>query len=196
MADVAHSIDLDLANKLRDDPKYRQRFFLAEASAHIAAQLIALRKRRGLSQKEVAQLAGTRQPAISRAEQADYQNWSLNTLRSIADALHARIRVYIQPAEDILGEYESANSVRKLDEAERAILKRLVEQSSPRSQSEDDETVIRLEDEPVKLAGPTSQRWNDDASLAQDLKRMGEGGRLEQRKPKWLSDEGADQAWR
>jgi transcriptional regulator with XRE-family HTH domain len=102
---VAQSIDLQLPDKLHDRD-YRRNFFLAESSARIAEQLIALRKRRGLSQKQVAELTDTRQPAISRAEQADYQNWSFNTLRSIADALDARIRVSIEPSEDVISEYE------------------------------------------------------------------------------------------
>lgn len=103
----AHPIDLNLAQELQDR-KFRQKFFLAESSAKIAAQLVALRKRRGLSQKEVAQVTGTQQPAISRSEQADYQNWSFNTLRKTAEALDARLQVLIEPAEDVLGEYETA----------------------------------------------------------------------------------------
>jgi transcriptional regulator with XRE-family HTH domain len=107
MAEIAHSIDLNLEEKLRDR-SYRQKFFLAESSARIAAQLIALRKLRGLSQKEVADIIGTQQPAISRAEQADYQNWSFATLRGIADALDARLRVLIEPSEDVTKEYSQS----------------------------------------------------------------------------------------
>lgn len=103
--ETALPIDLKLSEKLKDKT-YRQQFFLAEASARIAEQLIKLRERRGLSQKEVAEVVGTKQPAISRAEQADYQNWSLSTLRGIAAALDARIRVVIEPAEDVLPEYD------------------------------------------------------------------------------------------
>jgi transcriptional regulator with XRE-family HTH domain len=110
MPDAAHPVDLRLTEKLKE-PGYRKSFFLAEASAKIAAQLIALRKRRGLSQSEVAELTHTRQPAISRAERADYHNWSFNALRSIADALDARIRVLIEPAEDVLPEYEQPAQV-------------------------------------------------------------------------------------
>jgi len=103
--ETAHTIDLNLIEELRD-PDFARRFFTAELSADIARQLIELRKRRGLNQKEVAELADTKQPAISRAEQADYQNWSFKTLRAIADALKARIRVLIQPYEDVINEYE------------------------------------------------------------------------------------------
>lgn len=99
------SIDLGLAKKLKDK-NYRQSFFLAESSALIAKQLIALRKRRGLNQTQVAETIGTGQPAISRVERADYRNWSFNTLRKLAEAMDARIRVYIEPSEDVLSEYE------------------------------------------------------------------------------------------
>jgi transcriptional regulator with XRE-family HTH domain len=104
-AESVPSIDIGLPQKLKDH-EYRKGYFLAEASARIAEQLTALRKRRQLNQKQVAELVGTHQPAISRAEKADYHSWSFNTLRGIADALDARIRVIIEPSEDVLHEYE------------------------------------------------------------------------------------------
>ena len=39
-------------------------------------------------------------------ERADYRNWSFNTLRRLAEAMDARIRVLIEPAEDVLHEYD------------------------------------------------------------------------------------------
>lgn len=98
------SIDLELTSKLQD-PEYRESFFLAEASAEIARQLITLRKLRGYSQSELAERAGTQQPAVSRAEQADYQNWSFTTLRKLTNAMAGRLRVIIEPLEDVLAEY-------------------------------------------------------------------------------------------
>jgi transcriptional regulator with XRE-family HTH domain len=106
MSEVAHSIDLDLAAKLQGDSAFRREFFHAEASAKIAEQLIRLRKRRDLTQGELAKLAGTGQPAISRCERADYQNWTINTLRSITEALDGRLTVIIEAAEDVIGEYK------------------------------------------------------------------------------------------
>ena len=100
----APSIEVGLPTKLRD-PQYRKSYFLAEASALIAEQLISLRRRRQLNQKQVAELVGTHQPGISRAEKADYHSWSFKTLRGIAEALDARIRVLIEPSEDVLHEY-------------------------------------------------------------------------------------------
>ena len=101
------SIDLNVSERLKRDPEFRQRFFVAESSAQIARQLIALRKRRGLSQVQLAEKLGTQQPAISRVERSDYRNWSYNTLRKEAEVLDARLRVLIEPAEDVLKEYES-----------------------------------------------------------------------------------------
>lgn len=106
MSDALPSIELDLVKKLQDR-SYRQSFFIAESSALIAKQLIQLRKRRGLNQTEVAAALETGQPAISRVERADYRNWSFNTLRRLAEAMDARIRVYIEPSEDVLPEYEA-----------------------------------------------------------------------------------------
>jgi len=121
MADVAHSIDFRLSEKLCDR-EYRQKFFLAECSANIAAQLIALRKRRDLKQGEVANLIGTRQPAISRYEQADYQSRSFSVLQKVAAALDARIRVLIEPSEDVLSEYDDE----QVDSPEAVVLKEII----------------------------------------------------------------------
>lgn len=122
--DFVQSIDLKIPEKLRDED-YRRQFFLAEASAHIARQLVELRKLRGLSQTALAQKIGTKQSGISRVESADYSNWSFNTLRKIAEELDARLRVVIEPAERVLHEYvETGENVRQassvLDHASQA----------------------------------------------------------------------------
>ena len=94
------SIDLDIPNKIKSRA-YRSLFFRAEASARIAEQLISCRKRRGLTQCQLAELIGTKQPVISRIERADYRHWNLNTIFDIADALDARVSVVIEPWDDI-----------------------------------------------------------------------------------------------
>jgi transcriptional regulator with XRE-family HTH domain len=115
MTQVSYPIELKLAEKLLDR-EYRRKFFWAESSAQIAAQLVSLRKRRGLSQKQVAEMTGTKQPAISRAEQADYESWNIKTIRSYAEKLDARVRVLIQPSEDVLKEYDD-DAIWELGEA-------------------------------------------------------------------------------
>jgi transcriptional regulator with XRE-family HTH domain len=147
MVEIARSIKLNLKERLKDEA-FRRKFFWAESSAHIARQLIALRKRRELNQKQVAEKIGTQQSAISRAEQADYQNWSFTNIRKIADALNARVRVYIEPAEDVLQEYDepsetpvAINTARTL-QAWRVWAKQTVRRESAEiEQSEDPEDV-------------------------------------------------------
>ncbi|MCR6646485.1 MAG: helix-turn-helix domain-containing protein [Terricaulis sp.] len=100
------SIDLDLFEELKDDA-FRNAFFEAEASAAIARAIIELRQRRGLNQSELADLLDTKQPAISRIEKANYRSWSYSTLKKIAHVLRARLRVIIEPFEDVHDEYRN-----------------------------------------------------------------------------------------
>ena len=109
MKHPAQSIEIDLAEKL-EDPEFRKVFLAAEDSANIAEQLIALRKRRGLNQSQVAELAGTGQSAISRAERADYESRSYKALKAITDALGGRLRVIIKAWEDVAAEYAHTGS--------------------------------------------------------------------------------------
>jgi transcriptional regulator with XRE-family HTH domain len=110
MTHLIPSIELNIAEKLQD-PDYRRKFFIAESSAEIARQLVRLRKLRKLSQKQLAEKAGMAQPRISKVERADYENWSFNTLRRLAEAMDARIRVLIEPAEDVLFQYQTIEKV-------------------------------------------------------------------------------------
>jgi transcriptional regulator with XRE-family HTH domain len=146
MAEVAHTIDLNLAESLQNRD-FRQKFFVAETSAQIAAQLIALRKRRDLKQQEVAELIGTQQPAISRIEKADYQSWSFSILRKIADALDARIRVYIEPSEDIIHEYGVSQESESEKNSELAVFKELLRRPTPTTTSRKDtgRQIVKLE---------------------------------------------------
>lgn len=56
-----------------------------------------LRQLAGLTQKQLAELIGTKQPVISRLEEADYGGHSLEILRRIAAALHCRLEIKIVP---------------------------------------------------------------------------------------------------
>jgi transcriptional regulator with XRE-family HTH domain len=60
-----------------------------------------MRARRKFTQRELASLSGTDQSAISRVEQATYDGWTFKTLVSVADALNARLRVTLEPMEDV-----------------------------------------------------------------------------------------------
>ena len=62
----------------------------------VAIQLASLRKKSGLSQKELAQRVGTSQQQISRLESPSYGGHSLSMLRRVAEVLGATVHVAIR----------------------------------------------------------------------------------------------------
>jgi predicted XRE-type DNA-binding protein len=79
-------------SKRREESLQRERENLG-----IAEQVYKLRTQAKLSQKELADLVGTTQSAISRLEDADYDGHSLTMLRRIAAALNQHVQVRFVP---------------------------------------------------------------------------------------------------
>lgn len=79
------------------DPKLRKAIDRAVVNAEIAEMLYEARTSAGLTQRELAELAGTRQPVIARLEDADYRGHSLTMLQRIAAALDRRLVVGFAP---------------------------------------------------------------------------------------------------
>ena len=75
------------------DPAFAERIRHAGAAWDVALQLAALRKRAGLSQKELARKLKTTQQQISRLESPGYEGHSLSMLRRVARVLRAEVRV-------------------------------------------------------------------------------------------------------
>ena len=86
------NFDSYLEEQLRD-PVFRQRFEQAGQAWDVALHLTELREKAGLSQKELAQRAGTTQQQISRLESPGYEGHSLRMLRRVANALQAEVVV-------------------------------------------------------------------------------------------------------
>lgn len=82
------------------DPAFAARFEHAGEAWDVALQIAALRQEAGLSQKELAKLLKTSQQQISRLESPGYEGHSLAMLRRVAEALHTRVRVIFEPAEN------------------------------------------------------------------------------------------------
>lgn len=80
----------------------RTRKIVEEARINVAvAQLIyEAREKAGLTQKELAELVGTKQPVIARLEDAEYRGHSLSILQRIANALHQQIEIRLKPASE------------------------------------------------------------------------------------------------
>jgi len=92
------NFDHYLERKLQD-AGFRARFEAADQAWDIALQLAALRRSRGLTQKQVAELLGTKQQAIARLEDPAYSGHSLSMVRKYVEALGASLRLTILPAE-------------------------------------------------------------------------------------------------
>jgi transcriptional regulator with XRE-family HTH domain len=105
MVDEETNFDRYLARKLADD-EFRARFEAADRAWDVALQLAALRQARGLTQKQVADLLGTKQQAVARLENPAYTSHSLSMVRRYVEALGASMDVTIVPAET-LDEFEA-----------------------------------------------------------------------------------------
>lgn len=78
------------------DPVFSSAWVESDFTYEISRQLIALRLKRGMTQKDVAQQAGTTQSVIARIENGE-QNISMKTLTNLAKALKADIKIELQP---------------------------------------------------------------------------------------------------
>ena len=85
--------------KQLQDPAFAARFKNAGEAWEVALQIASLREQAGLSQKDLAKLLKTSQQQISRLESPGYEGHSLSMLRRVAVALHARVRIVIEPEE-------------------------------------------------------------------------------------------------
>lgn len=81
-----------IAERRRRSPAFDEALTEARVEADLAREVAWLRERRGLSQYQLAELTGIKQPMINRLERGD-QNPTLATLRKLAVALHAVIEV-------------------------------------------------------------------------------------------------------
>ena len=85
------------------DPEFAARFAAAGEAWDVALQIAELRRKSGLSQKELAKLLYTSQQQISRLESSGYEGHSLSMLRRVAHVLHARVRVVFEPEDNAAG---------------------------------------------------------------------------------------------
>lgn len=92
------NFDRFLEQELQDSD-FREQFEQAGRAWEVALQLVALRKARGLTQQQVAEMLGTRQQAIARLENPAYAGHSLTMLRRYVEALGATLDLTIVPNE-------------------------------------------------------------------------------------------------
>ena len=69
----------------------------ASLNAEVAQLIYDARTQAGLTQKQLADLVGTKQSVIARLEDADYEGHSLSMLQRIAGALNRRVAIQLCP---------------------------------------------------------------------------------------------------
>lgn len=69
----------------------------ARLNAGMAQELYALRTKAGLTQKQLADRAGTTNSVISRLEDANYAGHSLKMLQRISAVLNRRLEIHFVP---------------------------------------------------------------------------------------------------
>ena len=91
-----NDFDQYLEEQIRDRA-FAARFKKAGEDWDVALQLADLRKKSGISQRELARMVGTSQQQISRLESPSYEGHSLSMIRRVAEALGAAVRLKIEP---------------------------------------------------------------------------------------------------
>lgn len=84
------------------DKEYRDSFVSADISATLAAQVYALRERRGWTQKQLADTTGMAQARISLLEDPSYDKQTLTTLKRLASAFDVGLMVRFVPLSEQL----------------------------------------------------------------------------------------------
>jgi ribosome-binding protein aMBF1 (putative translation factor) len=80
------------------DPELRKMIAEEALNVRVARMIYDARTRAGLTQAQLAELIGTKQPVIARLEDADYEGHSLSMLQRIAEALGQRLVLSFVPA--------------------------------------------------------------------------------------------------
>ena len=88
----------DLRRELMRDPDFKREYDALEEEFTLAKEIIELRIKRKLTQKQLARRMGTSQPAIARIESGSYRNVSLSFLRRLGKALGAVPEVHLRTA--------------------------------------------------------------------------------------------------
>lgn len=95
------TIQRNLWKKLQSK-KYRHSFVSSQIGASVAAQIASTRVARGWTQKELAKRAKMSQVRISVLEDPSYENFSIKTLKRLAEALDTALILRFAPFSEML----------------------------------------------------------------------------------------------
>jgi len=111
-----------LAEKFKNKDFERQ-YHRTSAFFRLADEVLMLRKRRGITQKELAEKVGTTQAVVSRLENASVKA-SLETIVKLAEALDAVVDVRLIPLEQVRKEPDdlTPSNIQKQQDALKGIV--------------------------------------------------------------------------
>ena len=81
-----HDYD-EMLNEELKNPEFHEEYDALEEEFEVAKQVIALRLKKGLTQKELAEKVKTSQSCIARLESGTYRNPSISFLRRVGHEL-------------------------------------------------------------------------------------------------------------
>lgn len=90
-------LDIMMEKVLKKKPHLKEGLEKADQAWDIAFQIRELREKAGLTQKQLAELVGTKQSNIARIEDAEYTRYTLTTLEKVTKALKAKLEIKIVP---------------------------------------------------------------------------------------------------
>jgi ribosome-binding protein aMBF1 (putative translation factor) len=80
-----------------NDAELRELIQQERVNVHVARLIHETRTKAGLTQEQLAERIGTKQPVIARLEDADYDGHSLTMLQRIAEALNFALDIRLVP---------------------------------------------------------------------------------------------------
>ncbi len=78
------------------DKKFEEEFYKGYEKVRLSAQITYFREKQGLTQVQLAEMAGIVKSTIVKYENPFYTNYSLNTLRKIAKALTLELKIILE----------------------------------------------------------------------------------------------------
>jgi HTH-type transcriptional regulator/antitoxin HipB len=86
----------------RDEKEYRHAYAEESLDISVGTQIKVLREQRGWRQADLAREAEMPQPSVSRYENVNYSNWSINTLKKLARAFDVCLDVRFRSFGDLV----------------------------------------------------------------------------------------------
>lgn len=85
-----------LAEDLKD-PEFKEAYQKVKQEYLLAKRIAEIRKSKGITQKQLAEMMGTSQQVISKLERGNSDNFNLVTLRKAAIAMNVELIIDLRP---------------------------------------------------------------------------------------------------